>query len=187
MGWTKNGAAAGTSKSGLRLEAIEVCVLPKGASAPGATGQPYAEHPPLPPDRLAMLNRANACGSNTMWLLMVNTRTCRVGVYRGSRGSWQEQAYWACSPGAPATPTVLGEYSVTGKGYVFGHGYSCYYYTQFYGDYLFHSILYNQGTFQVQDGRLGQNLSHGCVRLSLQNAKWIYDHIPYGTKVVTYR
>lgn len=70
------------------------------------------------------------------------------------------------------------------KGYVFGHGYSCYYYTQFYNDYLFHSVLYNEGTRVVQDGRLGQHLSHGCVRLAIENAKWIYDNIPCGTKVV---
>lgn len=49
--------------------------------------------------------------------------------------------------GAPSTPTPTGEYTVTGKGYSFGHGYTCYYYTQFYGDYLFHSIPYYQGTF----------------------------------------
>ncbi|MDR4061359.1 MAG: L,D-transpeptidase family protein [Slackia sp.] len=28
--------------------------------------------------------------------------------------------------------------------------------------------------------------SAGCVRLEVQNAKWIYDNIPYGTKAVTY-
>lgn len=187
MGWAKNGAPAGTSKIGYRLEAVEIRLLPKGSKAPGLTSRAYSETPPLPPDRLAMLSKANGYSSNTMWLLMVNTRTCRVGVYRGARGAWQEYAYWQCSPGAPSTPTVLGQFTVKGKGYVFGRGYSCYYYTQFYGDYLFHSILYYQGTFQIQDGRLGQNLSHGCVRLSLQNAKWIYDNIPYGTKVVTYR
>ena len=30
------------------------------------------------------------------------------------------------------------------------------------------------------------NLSHGCVRLQIDNAKWIYDNIPSGTKVVTF-
>jgi lipoprotein-anchoring transpeptidase ErfK/SrfK len=36
------------------------------------------------------------------------------------------------------------------------------------------------------DDRVGMALSHGCVRLRLENAKWIYDNIPYGTKVVSY-
>ncbi|MCD8365775.1 MAG: L,D-transpeptidase family protein, partial [Clostridiales bacterium] len=65
--------------------------------------------------------------------------------------------------------------------------YTCWYYTQFYGNYLFHSVLYYPGSMtRVKDGRLGMNLSHGCVRLSMTNAKWIYDNIPIGTKVYVY-
>lgn len=36
------------------------------------------------------------------------------------------------------------------------------------------------------DGRLGMPLSHGCVRLNINNAKWIYDTIPTGSTVVVY-
>lgn len=187
LGWTKNGLPAGTSKIGYRAEALEIRILPKGSAAPGPTSRPFTDEPAIPRDQLDMSRLANLYGSSTNWLIMVNTTTCRVGIYRGARGMWTQQAYWLCSPGAPGTPTVLGQYTVGAKGYVFGRGYSCYYYTQFYGDYLFHSILYDQGTFNVQDGRLGQQLSHGCVRLSLENAKWIWDNIPTGTKVVTYR
>ena len=49
------------------------------------------------------------------------------------------------------------------------------------------SILYSinkNGT--LRDGRLGMALSHGCVRLDINNAKWIYDNIPSGTTVVVY-
>ncbi|MFQ9071670.1 MAG: L,D-transpeptidase [Faecalibacillus faecis] len=38
----------------------------------------------------------------------------------------------------------------------------------------------------MQDNRTGIPLSHGCVRLEIQYAKWIYDNIPSGTKVVVY-
>jgi len=83
---------------------------------------------------------------------------------------------------------VRGTFSVGSKGYSFGEnkGYSCYYWTQFHGDYLFHSILYNPYTRVVQDGRLGASLSHGCVRLAIDDAKWIHDTIPRGTTVVSY-
>ena len=30
------------------------------------------------------------------------------------------------------------------------------------------------------------NLSHGCVRLDIDNAKWIYDNVPGGTTIYTY-
>ena len=36
------------------------------------------------------------------------------------------------------------------------------------------------------DGGVGMQLSHGCVRLPIENAKWIYGNIPNGTKVVVF-
>ena len=184
LGWTKNGAAAGTSKIGYRIEAVQVKLVAKNAPAPGSTYRPYTEEPIVPPDQAAMTSRIMNVGSATNYLIAVDTITCRTGIYTGSSGHWTLQYYWLCGPGKPTTPTVKGQYAVQAKGYVFGHGYSCYYYTQFYGDYLFHSIKYDQGTFNVQDGRLGMGVSEGCVRLAIENAKWIYDNIPRGTKVV---
>nr|WP_239462242.1 L,D-transpeptidase [Enorma phocaeensis] len=118
---------------------------------------------------------------------MIDTTNNYLGIYRGGRGAWNLDRFWICSTGAPATPTVLGEYTVKAKGYSFGHGYTCYYYTQFYGDYLIHSVKYYQGTFNVLDGRMGMNISEGCIRLPIDQAKWIWDNVPTGTKVVTYR
>lgn len=186
LDWTSNGQPAGTSKIGYRIESVQVTIVPKGAGAPGSTGRPYTDQPLLPADMMAMFNRANRYSSNTNWLIMVDRQACRLGVFRGQRGSWSYAQYWTCSTGAPSTPTPTGEYSVTGKGYSFGHGYTCYYYTQFYGDYLFHSIPYYQGTFNPMDSRMGMHISQGCVRLPIDRAKWIWDNVPLATKVVIY-
>jgi lipoprotein-anchoring transpeptidase ErfK/SrfK len=92
-----------------------------------------------------------------------------------------------CTSGAASTPTKKGVFTVASRGLSFGSGYTCWYWTQFSGNYLFHSVLYNSGSkTSIQDGRLGINASHGCVRLALADAKWIYDNIPSGTKVVVY-
>lgn len=187
LGWASNGAAAGTSGISYQLEALQVVIVPKGSPAPGSTSNAFTTTPVLPAYQAAMLNRANSYASATPWLILVDTTNCNLGIYTGSQGSWRQVANWVCSTGQPWTPTVVGQFTVTGKGYSFGHGYTCYYYTQFYGDYLIHSIKYYQGTFTVMDGRLGQHVSQGCVRLPINQAKWIYDNIPYGTKVVTYR
>lgn len=32
--------------------------------------------------------------------------------------------------------------------------------------------------------KLGHEASHGCVRLAIPDAKWIYENIKYNTKVV---
>lgn len=134
-----------------------------------------------------MYKKAQSMSSNTKWLILVDTKKNRVGIYKGSKGNWQESKYWKCTTGKSSTPTVKGSFTVKSKGLRFGSGYTCWYYTQFYGNYLFHSVLYNPGSkTSIQDGRLGINASHGCVRLSLSNAKWIYNNIPKGTKVYIY-
>ena len=135
----------------------------------------------------SMLQKAQAYSSKTKWLILVDTKKNKTGIYYGSKNNWVEKKNWSCTTGKASTPTVKGSYTVKAKGLFFGHGYTCWYYTQFYGNYLFHSVLYSPGSkTKIQDGRLGQNLSHGCVRLTLKNAKWIYDNIPKGTKVVIY-
>jgi len=130
--------------------------------------------------------KANMYSSRTPYLLLVNRSTHKVGIYQGWQGNWRCIQYWDCSDGAPSTPTVEGTFQVGSKGYYFDSGSArCYWYTQFRGNYLFHSVLYNKnGT--LMDGRLGMPLSHGCVRLNINNAKWIYDTIPTGSTVVVY-
>ena len=130
--------------------------------------------------------KAQSYSSNTNWLILVDTSRCITSIYTGSWNNWSLNRRYVCSTGKASTPTVIGEYQVYGKGYSFGHGYTCYYYTQFYGDYLFHSSPYYVNSNRVMDPTMGVPSSAGCVRLEIQNAKWIYDNIPYGTKVVTY-
>jgi uncharacterized protein YjdB len=186
LGWASNGSMAGTSGIGYRIESLQVTIRLKGTGAPGSTYRAYTNEPIMPADQLAMYNMAQGYSSPTNWLILVNSSTCRAGVFYGSKGNWSLQKYYTVSPGAASTPTIKGVYSVGTRGYSFGSGYTCYYWTQIHGDYLFHSVLYYQGTFNIMDGRLGQNLSHGCVRMNISEAKWIYDNIPSGTTVVSY-
>lgn len=140
-----------------------------------------------PADIKAMRLRANMYSSVTPYILMVNRSTHKVGVFQGWQGSWRCIQYWDCSDGAPNTPTVEGTFRIGSRGYYFDSGASrCFWYTQFYEDYLFHSVLYNKYNGSLMDGRLGMALSHGCVRLHINNAKWIYDTIPTSTSVVVY-
>ena len=189
LGWAKNGQAAGTSKIGYRMEGLQIRLVSKDAAAPGKNANYYTEKKKTATIAVKdqMHLKALAYASNTRYLILVDTTANRVGIYSGSVGKWNEVKKWVCTTGAKSTPTVKGTFTVQGKGKSFGSGYTCWYYTQFYGNYLFHSVLYKQGSMSVIiDGRLGINASHGCVRLNINNAKWIYDNIPRGTKVVVY-
>ena len=133
-----------------------------------------------------MYNEIRNLTSPTEWLLAVDTESCLVGVYYKMPYGWEEGALWACSPGTYYTPTVTGLFSVGSRGYYFdSYGVRCYFWTQFWGDYLFHSTTYSTNGVPI-DTRLGMHLSHGCVRLETSNAKWIYETIPSGTTVYVY-
>lgn len=183
LGWAKNGEVAGAPRMDKKIEAIEVRLLPKDAAAPGSTTNHLID---VAGQDAQMLMRAQGYSSPTQWLILVDVDNTRLAVFRGSKNNWRFYDSWGISCGAPTSPTVRGVFSVGDRGYVFGHGYSCYYYTQFYGGYLFHSIKYYEGTFSVMDGRIGEHISMGCVRMNIDRAKWIYDNIPYATTVVTY-
>lgn len=186
MGWAKNGQNAGTTTCGLRLEAFEVRIVPRGSTAPGTTAHAYEESLPYTAAQQYMNARIKWLSSPTGWLIAIDSTNCMVGVYRGYAGNWTNVYFWDCAPGLSITPTVKGLYYVGSRGYSFGSGYTCYYWTQFYGDYLFHSVKYYQGTTIIKDGTLGAPASEGCIRLDIYNAKWIYDNIPSRTAVLSY-
>ena len=185
-GWASNGADCGSSGYGYRMEAIEIRVVPKGSGAPGSTANAFWKYvnPHAGMDAIAQ-----GYSSSTGYLLMVDRSAHRTGVYTGSRNNWQNQKYWLCSNGKASTPTITGVYRLGIKGLYFWSGNTkCWYYSQISGDYLFHSVIYDGSSSPVRilDGTLGAATSHGCVRLALENAKYIYDNVPYGTTVVIY-
>ncbi|SEF42956.1 L,D-transpeptidase catalytic domain [Eubacterium ruminantium] len=141
-------------------------------------------------DENAMLKKAQNYSSNTNYLIMVSRDISKVMVLKGSSYSWTPIYYWDCNCGAEETETPTGEFTTAAKILYFGpeDEYRCWYATQFFGECLFHSVIYDvdDAPNWVIDGRLGVNTSHGCIRLLLENAKWLYDNIPYGTKVVVY-
>lgn len=122
--------------------------------------------------------------SETNYFIWVDLENFKTNIFKGTVNRWELINSYPCTIGKPSTPTPKGTFTIGIKGLYFGvnKGYKCWYYTQFKGNYLFHSIIYNlNGT--VRDGRLGMALSDGCVRLAKINAKWIYDNIPEKTKV----
>jgi Uncharacterized protein conserved in bacteria len=93
-----------------------------------------------------------------------------------------------CSGGKPDTPTPQGTYTTNQKIYYawipkFAMG--AYYWTRFYGPYLFHSVPYDSsGNMMLGElDKMGSPVSHGCVRLMLEDAKWFYETLPLGIKV----
>ena len=131
-------------------------------------------------------NKLNAVEntSSTNNYILVNLSEQRVYIFYGTDHNWKLINSFSCGSGKDSTPTVTGHFRVGVKGLYFKSGTSvyCKYFSQISGNYLFHSILYdNKGN--VIDGNLGAVESHGCIRLALKSAKYIYDNIPIGSTI----
>jgi hypothetical protein len=62
------------------------------------------------------------------------------------------------------------------------------YWVGFKGVYLFHSIPYTEDGQVIEEEaqKLGQPASHGCIRLPVDVAKYIYENVPEGSLVLIY-
>ena len=120
----------------------------------------------------------------TNYLIRVSIAEQRVYIFNGTNRNWKLIDEFSCSSGTSGTPTVTGNFFVGNKGPQFStlNGIVCKYFTQIQGNYLFHSVLFDKNGNLV-DGTLGNGVSHGCVRLALENAKYIYDNVPIGSGI----
>lgn len=136
-----------------------------------------------------MWDKVKNTSSKTKYLIAVDCTKNRTCIYKGKKGNWELKDYWKCTTGKKSTPTIKGKFKVCGKVSHFGEqkGYSVWYATRIKYEYYFHSILYKPWSkSSVLSGTLGKNKSHGCIRLKLKNAKWIYKNCKSGTKIVIY-
>ena len=96
-----------------------------------------------------------------------------------------------CSTGMKATPSDVGDWVLNGR-----HARWCYfpkwgsyarYWTRINSSIAFHSVIYNSvSTTNMSTSsyrKLGRRASHGCIRLTVADAKWIFDNVGAGTVV----
>lgn len=130
--------------------------------------------------------------TGTYWL-KVNEQRNVVTAYKKVDGKWKPWRAMLCSTGVGGT-TPRGTFYTQGKwnwGALMNDVYGQYC-THITSDILFHSVYYTENYNKksqptAQFNALGSSASHGCVRLSVMDAKWIYDNCPVGTKVTIYR
>ena len=143
--------------------------------------------------------KAQDYSSDTNYLILVDKSTFKVCVYKGKKGAWVRiKGEWACTHGGSNTPNGVfhTEGQLTKHGAEYGWGdfqyTSAAFCTNISAGNFFHSILFdkysrtNPYNLDPVDDALYKSYSHGCIRLKLENADWIYHNIPWGTCVVVY-
>ena len=142
-----------------------------------------------------MLTLGASAANDLPYAIQVNRKMNTVTVYTQDEAGNYTVPYKAmiCSTGRLGHATPLGNYAVTSVKkewcMMFDSTYGQYS-TQFFGNYLFHSICYtapDPSTMLAQEyNMLGGVASLGCVRLQTADAKWIYDNCAPGTHVTIY-
>lgn len=128
----------------------------------------------------------NNIKSQTVNLITTNIKNRLTYVFeKGKNNKWELLYKWSCTVGKPSTPTITGTFYINGRKPYFGSDtYRVKYATRIKGSYYYHSILFNAEGTEIIDATLGEALSHGCIRLAVENAHWIYDNILDTTTVV---
>lgn len=145
-----------------------------------------------------MDKKAGQYDSPTEYLVLVDKKSHILGVYRADGSDRESVFHCMCTLGAPETPTPSGSFlmrSYDGLPFhwrcfdVDDNSIRCWWATRCApGGYLIHSVLYTPSSSaeQIIDGRLGVDVSYGCIRVEIEKAKWIYDNIPENSRCVIY-
>ena len=139
--------------------------------------------------------------SSTKYLCWVNTYTQRVNIFKGKKGKWKLYKSYRVTSGTFYHLTTLSKnqkihrrMGVRTRHFVAGvHKLSpSTYYMKWLSFFTkgnsFHSHCWRTGSNR-QINHVKGNLqpgTKGCMRMSVANAKWIYNNIPMRTRVVTY-
>ncbi len=121
--------------------------------------------------------------SRTNYLVWISRKDYTVTVFEGSANNWSYVNAFKCSIGAPSTPTITGQYEYFSREARWS--YPTYYVgpiMRFYRGYAIHSTLLRYGG-GVADGRLGMQISHGCVRVAPENMNWLVNTVPLYSKI----
>jgi len=95
------------------------------------------------------------------------------------------------STGKPSMPTPLGQFSILSKSRLaYSKRYRLYmpYWNQFTtAGHGIHELPYWPGGRREGSNHLGRRVSHGCIRLGIGPAEFVYNWAPVGTPVIIHR
>lgn len=125
--------------------------------------------------------------------LIVDLRYQVIMAYKkGESGEYDVPVrYMLCSTGADETQSPEGTFEMKDYRVRFGkfNGLDCYaqYWSLITGRIYFHSVLYSEREAayytETSYNNIGTNVSHGCIRLMVPDARWIWYNCAPGTLV----
>lgn len=150
--------------------------LPGRSAPPPPQPAPAPAHPPAP-------NRVPSAPTGGKWI-DINISTQTISAFEGNTPLKSVLV----STGIARYPTPVGRFAIYRKipsQTMSGGRFSDYYYLPnvpsvmyFYDGYAIHGTYWHRN--------FGRPMSHGCVNLTIEDAKWFYDWAEIGTPVITH-
>ena len=134
--------------------------------------------------------------SKTKYLIAIDRNRNNMVIYKKVKGVWTPYKHWLCACGMTKHKTPKGTHKIFKRKPKFNTGekieggvkqtrFTCWYASRFKGACFIHSTIYMKGSkTRHAASKLGRNYSHGCVRLKIGNAKWVYNKCKNGTAVI---
>lgn len=125
--------------------------------------------------------------SDSNYIIHVDITNQKTYIYSGSTDNWIIERTFICSTGIKGEDTPEGVFTIQDKGDLFfseKYNQGGKYWINSLNDFLFHSLPLDYTKNNIVDYTLGVPASDGCIRLSESDAKWLYDTIPSGSKVI---
>ncbi|HSK68593.1 MAG TPA: peptidoglycan-binding protein [Candidatus Limnocylindria bacterium] len=122
----------------------------------------------------------------------VNNQLIKVWGLDGYGQHTKLEKVFVCSTGTKSYPSELGTFTLTGRKAKWAEfpnwgGGKARWWVRINSDIAFHSIIYNSNNLDDVNmssvRKLGSRASHGCIRLTVADAQWIYDNVGKGTVV----
>ncbi|WP_069997516.1 L,D-transpeptidase [Cellulosilyticum sp. I15G10I2] len=138
-------------------------------------------------DQIEAFINSKDMSSQTAYLVWTDLYRQQTYVFKGKKNEWQLIKILLCSTGKNITPTPRGTFELTNRIPYFGvnKGYRCKNAFQIFGDYLFHSIIFDVTGTRLLEGKgvLGRRASQGCIRFSEEDSLWFYNTMKANTRV----
>jgi len=124
----------------------------------------------------------------------VNNQAVKVWRYNETTGAYTDldQAF-ICTTGTKKNPSPIGTFTLNGRRaryctFPTWGGNDARWWVQITPEIAFHSVIFVDASrpetlVKSSYTNLGKRGSHGCIRLTLEDAKWMYDHAREGMKV----
>ena len=141
---------------------------------------------------LSLLFSDDAVAKRLPYRVEVSIDQQTVAVYHlNDQGSYDLEQQFTCSTGlGNSTPRGIFLDGYPANRWHYFKKFDCWaqYSFEIEGNILFHSVLYSdKDESTLRKGSvyaLGSPASHGCIRLSVKNAKWLFEHCKRGSLVI---